>query len=404
MPKFLYKAKVDPTKTVAGTVVAESKFLAIQKITQQGLYLLSVDEDLKTASFDGEKEIYYKKVNFKDLATLTRQLADLLESGLTIVKSLDVLYNQTENKNLKEVALDLKESCEKGSTFSQALSKYPYIFSNLFVSMVKTGETGGDLAKVLENLADFSDKQLEMRNKIRSALAYPALMAFVGVGTIVVLLTFVIPRLIDMFSDLGQNLPLPTVVLINVSNAVKSYWWLIAASFFGFFAAVANIYKTKEGRKNIDRFKLNIAFFGQMIKKSELARIFKTLATLLNNGVSILEALAVVNNTVNNAIIKEELEKITSFVREGQNLAMAVSQSSLMPAMVVNMIAVGEQAGTVSKALFKVSQTYERETDSTVKLIMSLIEPVMILVLGLIVGFIVIAMLLPIFEINFLAK
>ncbi|MFC1624080.1 type II secretion system F family protein [Candidatus Omnitrophota bacterium] len=404
MPKFTYKAKKNPVETIESTILAEDKTSAIQKLSSKGYYLVSLSEYKQSKNILKNRITIRRKITLKDIACFTRQLSDLLESGLTIVKSLDILHEQTGNKRLKEVILDVRNSCIGGETLSNALARHPRVFSNLFVSMTRSGETGGALEKVLKDLSDFTDKQLEIQIKIRSALAYPILMSIVGSVTIIVLLTFVIPKMMTMFSDLGQNLPLPTLFLINISSFIRNYWWLIASGIFSIAFIFARSYKTREGRRAIDRFKIKMPVFGDVIKKIELTRFARTLATLLHNGVPMLGALSIVAETVNNVVVKEEIKKASTAVREGSSLASGFYKSEVIPPLVINMIAVGEEASHIEKSLFKVVESYERETDASIKVMMSLLEPTLILFLGIIVGFIVLSMLLPIFEINFLIR
>ncbi len=405
MPKFIYKAKKNPSDIVEGMIVADNRTSAIQKISTMGYYLISIDEYIKSKDIlKGGIGIFQGRISLKDVTNFTRQLSDLLESGLTVVKALGLLRDQAENKKLKDIISDIRDFCIDGNPLSGALAKHPEIFSNLFVSMVKSGETGGALENILKRLADFNEKQLEIQTKIRSALAYPILMSIVGGITIIVLLTFVIPKMISMFGDLGQNLPIPTLILISISDAIKNYWWLILSVIFAASFIFMRLYNSKEGRFAIDNFKLNMPIFGALIKKTEIARFAETLATLLQNGVPILESLNVVSDTVNNAVIKRQIKKVSTYVKDGTDMSYGFSKSSVIPPLVVNMIAVGEESGRVEKSLFKVAESYERESDAAIKVMMSLLEPILILVLGLIVGFIVISMLLPIFEINFLAR
>jgi len=405
MPKFTYKAKKNPRKIVEGTIPADNRNSAIQKLSGMGLFVISIDEYAMSKSTPGKaRGLFRARVSLKDVTNFTRQLSDLLESGLAIVKALDILRGQTENRKLKEIISDIRDSCMDGNPLSSALERHPGVFSNLFVNMVRSGETGGTIEDVFRRLSEFSDKQLEIRTKVRSALAYPILMAIVGGATIVVLFTFVIPRMMGMFGDLGQNLPLPTLILIGINTFLRKYWWLIASAILTLVFFVSRAYKSREGRLVIDKYKLNMPIFGSLIKKIEIARFARTLATLLSNGVPVLSSLSIVAETANNSVIKEEIAKAASSVREGSNIAGSLSGSAHFPPVVTNMIAVGEEGGHVEKALFKVAATFERETDSAIKIMLSLLEPVLILVLGVIVGFIVIAMLLPIFEINFLAK
>jgi len=405
MPKFIYKAKKNPSEVIESTILADSRDSAIQKLSASGCFLVSIDEFMESKDSPGKnKNVFQSKVSLKDVTNFTRQFSDLLESGMSIVKALDILRSQTENKRLKEIISEVKDSCMDGNPLSDALSRYPKVFSGLFVSMVRSGETGGVLGNILRRLSEFNDSQLEIQTKIRSAFAYPILMSIVGSLTIVVLLTFVIPKMVSMFSDLGQNLPVPTLILIGISGVMSNYWWLILSLGFAAAFVFTKLYKTGKYKLIIDNFKMKVPIFGNLIKKTEIARFGRTLATLLDNGVPILESLDVVSNTVNNTVIKCDIKKAAIHVKEGAGLAYGLSKSAVIPPLVVNMIAVGEESGLVEKSLFKVAESYERESNAAIKVMMSLLEPILILVLGLIVGFIVIAMLLPIFEINFLVR
>jgi type II secretion system protein F len=405
MARFIYEAKKGPQDVIKGVLVADNKAAAVQKMAQMGYYVISLDEEnvLSVTAQEGMSSIF-TRITLKDTADFTRQLSDLLESGITIVKTLDILYNQTQNKKFKVVIMDVRDFCVGGSPLSDALARHPKVFANLYVSMVRSGETGGALEKILKRLSDFSEKQLEIQTKIRTALAYPILMSVVGLATIIVLMTFVIPKMMVMFADLGQALPLPTQILLAISTVVKNYWWALIGLIFVIGAFLAKVYTTPEGRLSIDSVKLKAPLFGQLMMKVEIARFARTLATLLENGVPILESLRVTSETIDNAVIKLEVEKVYDAVREGSSLASGFFNSSVIPPAVVNMIAIGEEAGRLERSLFKVAEGYDRESDEAVKIMMSLLEPILILTLGVVVGFIVISMLLPIFEINFMMK
>jgi general secretion pathway protein F len=260
------------------------------------------------------------------------------------------------------------------------------------------------LDSILKRLSDFNEKQLDMQTKIRTALAYPVLMTVVGFTTIIILITFVMPKMTVMFSDFGQALPLPTQILLGISGIIQNYWLILIFFLAGIAMTVVKVYNTAEGRLAIDRFKLNSPLMGPLIKKVEIAGFTRTLSTLLDNGVPILSALQIVSETVSNAIIKEDIEKAAAAVKDGSSLAQGLSGSKTIPPAVMNMIAIGEEGGHVEKSLLKVALNYERESDEAVKVMMSLLEPVLILTLGIVVGFIVISMLLPIFEMNFLVR
>ena len=404
MPRFVYEAKKGPNDIVKGTLVADNKNAAVQKISQTGYYILSLEEEGEALNTSAAGSIFSERINTKDIATFTRQLSDLLEAGITISKALDILHSQAENKKLKKMILDIRDFCIGGNPLSSALARHPRVFSNLYISMVRSGETGGMLEGILKRLSDFNEKQIEIQTKIKTALAYPILMIVVGIVTITVLITFVIPKMMGLFADFGQSLPLPTQILLGISSAIKKYWLLFIIFLVALVIAVRKIYDTSEGRAAIDRLKLSIPVMGNLVKKVEIARFARTLATLLENGVPILESLTIVLDTMGNAIIKTDVEKAYTAVKEGSSLAEGLGPSKVVPLAVINMIATGEEGGHLEKSLLKVAEGYDRESDEAIKIMMSLVEPVLILSLGLVVGFIVISMLLPIFEINFLVR
>ena len=405
MPKFIYKAKDGPKKIIDGVIEGESEQAVISKLTGMGYFPISVKRGAGADIFTPGKKLYFfKKVKLHDLAIFTRQLADLLDSGLTLANALRVIHNQTENKYFRSIIANIRNQVEDGLPFSRAVGKYPGVFSKLYAAMVKSGETGGVLEGILNRLAEFAESQEQLENKIRSALAYPAVMASVGFITIFVLITFVIPRIVGMFEDLGQALPVPTAILVGISDFVINYWFLLLGGTIFLLAAFRRFKKSKEGQLYLDRVKLGMPIFGQLISRSEISRFSRTLATLLANGVPILESLEVVRDTMQNAVLQRDVDEAFRQVRDGVNLATGLSKGKYFPVFVTNMVAVGEEAGQLERALFKVADSYEREMDNAVKVMTSLLEPFLILAMGIIVGFIVISMLLPIFQINIIAR
>ncbi len=406
MAKFHYKAKKGPQEVIEGLIEAESEELAVAKITQLGLFPIEVRAEkppIKKIS-GGFSFTLFRKVSSSDLSLFTRQLADLLNSGVTLLRALEIILNQTKNHHLKAVVSDVHDSVRDGSTLSDSLNKYPNIFSKLYTSMVKSGELSGSLDAVLNRLADFSDADEETRSKVRASLAYPLLMAIVGSATIFILITFVVPKLVEMFVELSQALPLPTRILINTSNFFARYWWLIII----LIALMVTVYKRKEKNREakfaIDKFKLKIIFFGDFIKKVEIAHFTRTLGTLLANGVIISKALAVVKDVAGNEVLSRDIERMLRDVVDGSSLTDTLVKSPFFPDLVRNMVAVGEETGSLEKSLFKIAESYERQADRTIKVITSLLEPIMIVVIGSIVGFIVISMLLPIFQMNLMVR
>ncbi len=404
MARFRYKAKNGPKAVMTGTIDAENEHAALMKLSSMGYHPLSVEkEDLSGAASGIDLLPFLRRIPTKDLSVFTRQLADLLEAGLPLIRALTVLHRQTENARLRGILSDIKDFVQDGNTLSDALKRHPRVFSNFYISMAQSGERGGNMEQVLVRLSEFLESQEELLAKVHAALAYPALMAIVGTITIIVLVTFVIPEIVSMFQDLNQALPLPTMILMNISSFLRNYWHigLILAALFVF--GIRRAGEGSEGKARVDKIKLSLPLFGSLILRTEIARFSRTMATLLNSGVPILEALGVVIRIMESEIMRRELRRAQHDVREGSTLAAGLRKSPYFPPFVTNMIAVGEEGGMLEQALFKVAQAYAREVERTVKMLTSMLEPFMILSMGLIVGFIVIAMLLPIFEINFVA-
>lgn len=404
MPKFLYKAKDGPKKIIEGSIEAESEQAALSKLTKIGYFPISIKIEKVGEISSSQKFYLFKKIKLHDLAIFTRQLADLLDSGLTLANALRIIHDQTENKFFKSILSSIRNQVEEGVPFSEAIKLHPKIFSKLYISMSRSGETGGMMGEILNRLADFAETQEQLENKVKAALAYPAVMASVGIVTIFVLITFVIPKIVGMFEDLGQALPLPTTILVNVSDLVINYWYLLLSAIALFVIFFARLKKTKEGQLYIDRIKLGFPVFGQLINKAEIARFSRTLATLLANGVPILESLEVVRDTMQNTVLRKDADGAYALVRDGKSLAVGLSKGKYFPIFITNMIAVGEEGGQLEKALFKVADSYDKQLDNAVKVMTSLLEPILILTMGLVVGFIVISMLLPIFQINIIAR
>jgi len=405
MARFKYRAKKGPKEEVSGTIEAENKNTALHRLTTMGYFPIFIEqEDIEQLALRKNPLLYFRKVSIRDLSIFTRQLSDLLEAGLPLTRALTVLEKQTSNRFLRSIITDLRDSVQDGNTLSASLKRHPRVFSSLYVSMVKSGETGGSLENVLLRLAEFQESQEELTTTVQRAMAYPALMAIVGIMTIFVLITFVIPKIVVMFQDLNQTLPLPTEILLKISYFIRDFWWILLVICFLIYFAFIRITKSHEGKLVIDKLKLAFPIAGQLTLRAEIARFARTLSTLLNNGVPILEALTVVINIMGNESLKEDARMAQREVREGANLAKGLGKGSYFPVFATNMIAIGEESGALEKALLKVAISYEREVDQTVKVMTSLLEPVMILTIGLVIGFIVIAMLLPIFEISFIAK
>lgn len=401
MPKFTYQAKKGPLEKVCGTIEAKNQPQAIALLEQSGLFPIRIEEIAKDAC--GYRPAALKRIRQQDLTVFTRQFSNLVESGLTVTQALNVLSQQTINSSLKNIIIDIENRIKDGSTLSDSLNCYPKQFSQFYCAVVKAGEISGALEVVLNRLADFSEQEEKIRSDIISALAYPTLIVSVGLITIYVLLTFVVPKLTSMFEEMGQSLPLPTQILINISNTLQTYWWLILLSITTIFFVFKRT-KSYDERLFWDKLVLNLPLIGKTIQKSEMAHFVRTLSLLLESGVSILVSLEAVSNTIINSAIKTEILKISQDIKDGASLSSAVKKSHHFPAYVANIINVGEESGALEKSLKRIAVSYEQELGRHMRIMVSLLEPIMILIMGLLVAFIVAAMLLPIFQINLMAR
>ena len=399
MPKFTYRAKGGPNEVLQGMIEAESQEAVLRELDRLGYFPLSIEE-AKASSSSSIPFPIGSKIPSRDITLFTRQLADLLGSGVSLARSLDLLSRQTENRSLRAVIGDIQRFVRDGGTFSQGLARHPKIFSSLYTGLVEAGEAGGALEGVLGRLADFGEKEEETKTKVVQALAYPLLICAVGILTVVFLLIFVIPRIAGLFSDLRTALPLPTRILLTFSRLLSSFWWLMLAALAGLFFFFKRLGKAPLGSVALDRFKLEVPLFGDLIRKSEIARFGRTLGTLVGNGVPVLRAIEIVSKTVGNKVIQQEVDRTWREVREGLSLAESLSHGNHFPPFVTNMIAVGEESGALERSLFKVADAFEREVDRTTKQITTFLEPVMILTVAVLVGFIVVSMLLPIFQLQ----
>lgn len=401
MPVFIYKAKAGPGKIKEGSIVAESKEAVISELVRDGYFPISVSEEAKPKP----RLISPKtRISQKDVGVFTRQLADLLLGGLTLYQALDTLVKQTGNRSFSHLIMEARDEIKEGNSLSDTLQKYPKVFSPLYINMVRSGESSGALETVLVRLAEFSEKEQELRARVKGALLYPLFLASFGVVTIIVLVTFVVPRLGAVFSDFGQELPLPTRILIGISHFIGSWWWLILVIIISAVFIIKQQQRTKEGRLLFDKWKLQLPLTGRLILTGELARFSRTLSTLLESGIPVLRALEIVTNIVDNSVIRKELSGVYTAISKGASLGSSLEKISYFPILMTNMIKVGEKGGMIEKSLVKIAETYDREIDKATSTFTTLLEPILILTLGLVVGVIVVSMLLPIFNINLAVK
>jgi general secretion pathway protein F len=408
MPVFEYTALDASGKTMSGIIDAEGAQAARQKLRTSGIYPVSIKEAHEATPKKTQRDFTlsrrFSRVKPSEVAMMTRQLATLIGAGFPLVSAIDALIPQTKSHSFKKILAQIKDLIVEGSSFARALSKYPGTFSSLYANMVRAGESSGTLEIVLERLADFTEKQQALMNRIQTALAYPIFMLVIGTIVLFILLTYIVPSITSIFADMNQVLPAPTRVLIALSDFIKSYWWIIFIMIAAIAVSLNRARKTEKGRYWIDRAKLSLPGIGILIRKLTVARFARTLGSLLENGVSMLIALDIVKNIAGNVLISDSVETAAVEVAKGQGLGTALSEGAFFPQLSIQMIQVGEQSGELETMLNKIADVFENEVETSILRLTSYLEPVMILVMGSIVGFIVLSICLPIFEMNQLIR
>lgn len=405
MKTYTYRAKKGPEEIVEGTVDANTEKEAIEKIVQQGHVPVRVLEVNDRPQFEPRPSKKSSgRVRSREVTVFSRQLAGLMKSGVPILNSINIISEQSERPGIKTVLSDCHKAIREGGTFSSTLETYPRVFSPLYIALVRAGENSGTLPEALFRIADYRAKQEEILSRFKMALAYPILMALVGIATVVFMLMFVMPRLLEIFVNMGQTLPLPTRILIFISENLRQWWFWIIAAMAAVFLLIKRQAATNAGKLYLSRLKLKIPITGNFILKAELARFSRTLELLIKSGVSILKAIDVAIPVLDNEVIKNQLRKSYKDLEQGESLGKSLKDSKLFPLFMSNLIIVGEASGALDEALSEVANAYERDIDEAMRMMSSLLEPIMILVMGIVVGFIVIAMLLPVFEINVMVR
>jgi type IV pilus assembly protein PilC len=397
---YTYKARDKGGNVLNGTIVADNEALVLARLREQGFVPLEVGKQGRGMNI----ELSAKKVKLKQLAVFSRQFATMVNSGLPILRALSILADQASNPELAKTLTACRIDIEQGSSLSAAMQKHPKVFNDLYVSMVKSGETGGSLDTVLLRLADMIENEVKLRGKIKSAMTYPiAVVALVSL-ILTAMLLFVVPQFKSIYGQLGGSLPLPTRVLLTISDLFKKFWYIVLIGLFVGRFVFRRWKATPAGRESVDAFKLRVPVFGSLFHKTALARFAGTLAMLLRSGVPILQALDIVSDTVNNKVISKAVSDVQASVREGESMAKPLGKHKVFPPMVVQMIAVGEETGQVDVMLEKVSTFYNQEVEASVDALTSLIEPLLIAVIGGAVGAAVIALYMPMFNIIKLIK
>ena len=392
MATFTYTARTPQGELKSATMEAANRDEVISNLRRQRLNVVKVDEATKKKGAGG------KGIKMRDIVIFTRQFSTMINSGLPLVQALDILAKQSENKSLQEVTRQVVFDVESGQTVADALSKHPKAFTELYVNMVAAGEAGGILDTILLRLATFMEKNDALVRKVKGAMIYPGVIMSVAGIAIIVLLVFVIPVFERMFASVGLPLPLPTRVVISMSKFLTSYWWAVLLVVGGGIWSLKKYYATSGGKLVIDRLMLKAPILGDVLRKSAVSRFTRTLGTLISSGVSILDGLEITAKTAGNRVIQDAIMASRASIAGGETIAAPLQKSAVFPPMVISMISVGEQTGGLDEMLSKIADFYDEEVDAAVSGLLSLMEPVMIVFLGVVVGGMVVAMYLPIFD------
>ena len=392
MPVFVWEGKLANGNIKRGEIEADSK-ASVQLLLKRQKILPT-----KIKSKPKQIVLFEQKIKTKEIVIFTRQFSTMINAGLPLVQCLDILSSQQSNPTFKKVLSQIKTDVEGGSTFADALSKHPKIFDNLYVNLVAAGEIGGVLDTVLMRLAVYMEKAEALKAKVKSAMTYPIIVLCVAFGVVAVLMIFVIPTFKDMFEQFGSALPGPTQLVVDMSNFFRHNWWIMIGVIIGFIVALKWVGKQEKGRYYIDNMMLKLPVFGPLIKKVAVAKFTRTLGTMISSGVPIMDGLDITSRTAGNVIIEKAIRAVRSAISEGQSMAEPLAQAGIFPGMVVQMISVGEATGAMDQMLSKIADFYDEEVDAAVDALTSSLEPMLMVFLGGTIGFVVVAMYRPIFQ------
>ena len=402
--KFAYKAMNRDGKEVFGVIESESQALAINDVKNLGFFPTVVREASKSderrarKTKKGFNEFYIGGVKVKQLVIMTRQLSTLIDAGLPLLRSINILIVQQKASKLKDILREMTADIQSGSTFSDALAKHPKYFDRLYVNMVRAGEVGGMLEVVLQRLSIFMERRQALKRKVKGAMIYPIAVLTIAAGIVWFLLTYIVPEFATVFKDFGAKLPPMTLILIEIGDFCRFKWWIVLLSITTTLNVIKILSKIKLTKRIMDRVVLKLPLVGDLVTKVAVARFARTLGTLITSGVPILQSLKITKETIGNEVIENAIMKVHDSIKDGDTIAAPLDESKVFPAMVVNMIDVGEETGSLDSMLMKVADIYDAEVEATVEAMLRLMEPIIIIVLGGIIGFIVIALYLPIFS------
>ncbi|HOS96183.1 MAG TPA: type II secretion system F family protein [Deltaproteobacteria bacterium] len=392
MGVFVWEGKLANGTIKKGEIEAADKAAAGMILKRQRI----VPTKIKAKS--QEIVLFTKKIKTKEIVIFTRQFATMINAGLPLVQCLDILSSQQPNPSFKKVLSQIKQDVESGNTFADALAKHPKVFDSLYVNLVGAGEIGGVLDTVLNRLAVYMEKNENLKNKIKSAMTYPIIVLCVAFGVVAVLMIFVIPTFKDMFEQFGSSLPGPTQLVVNLSNLFRQFWWGMVGIIIALIVALKWIYRQKQGRYYFDKMFLRLPIFGDLLKKVAVAKFTRTLGTMISSGVPIMDGLEITSKTAGNVIVEDAIRSVRTSISEGKSMSEPLEQTGIFPGMVVQMIAVGEATGAMDQMLGKIADFYDEEVDVAVEALTSALEPMLMVFLGGIIGFVVVAMYLPIFQ------
>ena len=404
MPVYTYSALNERGKATRGVINADSPRAARGKLRQEGLFATDIAETGAAESLDGRRNLsgmsLLRRVRAQDLAVMTRQFATLMAANLTVVDALTALIEQTENRSLQKTLFEVRESIIEGSSLAAALEAHPRVFSSLFVNMARAGETSGTLHVVMLWLADLTERQLDTRNQITAKMYYPLFMLVIGGLVLMALLAYVVPAVTSIFDHMSATLPLPTRILIAVSDFVKSSWWVVGLAIVLLVLAAQRYRRTGRGARRLDLLKIRAPLVGKLALRMAMSRFTRTLGMLLHSDIPLLEALEIARAVVNNLVLSEAIRSAQEQIREGATIAAPLQESGYFPPLVSHMISVGERTGRLEEILLRVADNYDNEVRSSVEGLTSLVEPVIIVLMAVVVFGIMLAVLLPIFELN----
>lgn len=397
MPLYTYVARNPQGKTVSGKLEAANQASVVKSLREQGL----IPTSIQTGSVAmGGRNVNKRrgKPNIGDKVIFARQMATMIRAGLPLIEVLDILSEQSEKQSVTDIIKTVQKDVESGASLTEAIQKHPRFFDSFFVSMIRTGEASGMLDAILDQIAIYMEKIASIQRKVKSALAYPVMVTIVAILITIFLLVKVVPVFESIFADLGGDLPIPTKITLAMSVVIQHYWWLVLIMLIAASIALNWWYKTPNGRFAIDSYKIRVPIFGQLFLKMAIARFARTFATLIRAGVNILLALEIVSKTAQNAVLERAIENTKISIQSGESLSKPLGDAGVFPPMVTRMIDVGERTGALESMLTKVAEFYEDQVDAAVAALTSLIEPLLIVFLGLVVGFIVISMFMPLFK------